>query len=184
MSVGATGLQEVSSKDPCILDGVTPHGQSGVVPDSKFERTDEGWLLGHHPKFGAESMGKLREALNARKHCFAFTLRDCLVILASWVIMLSHSSLSLRDSLFGLNSCNTLLQLSNRVLQRLQVRLLLQPRKMLSTCDNLYRHPKLPVHRLLHSQSRTLLTRLHSLRKPALSCALLCSSCAGALPTT
>jgi hypothetical protein len=60
----------------CPIDGVMPHGKSSVVPDPKFERTEEGWLLGHHPDFTEQDTAVLRGMLAERKHCFAYSLKD------------------------------------------------------------------------------------------------------------
>lgn len=58
------------------LDGVMPHGKASVIPDARFERTEEGWLLGHHPDFGEQDMKKLQDTLVSLKSCFAHSLND------------------------------------------------------------------------------------------------------------
>jgi hypothetical protein len=46
------------------------------VPDDRFTRTEEGWLLGHHPLFSKQHMLELQSSLRKLKYCFAYSLKE------------------------------------------------------------------------------------------------------------
>lgn len=79
--VGTGGTAEPLTLADCepvegVLEGLLPHGPSAVVPDIRFERMGEGWLLGHHPDFTAQHMASLQSTLVDLKGCFAYSLQD------------------------------------------------------------------------------------------------------------
>jgi hypothetical protein len=58
------------------LDGVTPHGSLGVVPEQSFEKTEHGWIIGHHPEFSPDQIDLLKSTLVDLKGCFAYSMSE------------------------------------------------------------------------------------------------------------
>jgi hypothetical protein len=58
------------------IDGMLPHGEQSPVPESKYEKTEHGWIIGHHPLYSAADTAQLQDLLISLKHCFAYSMSE------------------------------------------------------------------------------------------------------------
>lgn len=56
------------------IDSMLPHGEQSPVPEAKYEKTEHGWIIGHHPLYTPADTAQLQELLVGLKHCFAYSM--------------------------------------------------------------------------------------------------------------
>jgi hypothetical protein len=58
------------------IDSMLPHGEQSPVPEAKYEKTEHGWIIGHHPLYTPADITQLQELLVGLKHCFAYSMSE------------------------------------------------------------------------------------------------------------